>query len=356
MNFFAQWLQRFQLSPADWPREVARHVESLPFIAPETATPLLEFLFSELPPILSAGADPETVLLADAYGWCCLAFWQCESAFPALPENYARYLKTTLETPCGQRDESAIVLARLIVEFNAGDGQCGFNKLILKDPETVRESERLNYQGRYEVYLKAQEKYDEYVCLLENSAEFKAEWQLIKTTYAYFLTDKPVIRRSSIPERNWLRGAEGAQFTKKWLQFKAVFDFFCWKYYLWGMNGDTPMLLKPSAVCTPHGTQIFIPGYLSFDAKRDLDYAQITKLHKARGVFHQGPSYSVGRREQIDLKRRAKEADAEARRQGLKGDARYAFICRAIGQLDTGDYRQIRALLSPAKKKPTAPR
>ena len=352
MNFFSQWLARFGLSPQDWPEQIALHVEKLPFIAPDVSEPLLEFLFGDVPAIVAANPDVETALLADAYAWCCHAFWQCESAFPALPENYAGFLKTALETPTDQRDESAVVLARLVSEFNAGDGQCGFNRFVLKDAKTIRESEQINLDGDYEVYLKAQDKYDEYVFRLQNSPEFQAEWNLIKTTYAYFLDDKEKMRRSPIPERNWHRGAKSAQFDRPWHLFKAVFDFFCWKYYLWGMQGDTPMLLKPYAVCTPHGTQIFIPGYLSFDAKRDLDFARITKLHRARGVPYQGPSHFVGRREQIELKRLAKEADAKARSRGDKGDARYASICKALKLEDTGDYRQIRALLSAGKKKP----
>jgi len=351
MNFFSQWLNRFGLSPTEWPQEVAHHVQALPFINPEKATALLEFLFGEVPAIVALCDAPQTALLANAYGWCCLAFWQCESVFPALPENYAQYLQAALATPLSDHDESAMVLARLIVEFNAGGGQCGFNKLILEDAATIRESERLNYEGRYEVYLKTQAKYDEYVYFLEHSPDFQAEWQLIKTTYAYFLANKRVLRRSPIPERNWLRGgATGAEFHRPWAQFKAIFDFFCWKYYLWGMDGDQPMLLKPSAVCTPHGTQIFIPGYLSFDAKRDLDFTQIGKLHRARGIPRQGPQRSRDRQEVDDSRRKARAADAEARSLGKKGDERYAYICKKAGILDSGDYRQLRELLSGRKK------
>jgi hypothetical protein len=36
------------------------------------------------------------------------------------------------------------------------------------------------------------------------------------------------------------------------------------------MKGDEPLLMKPSVVFTPFGTEIFIPGYISFDPKRDL--------------------------------------------------------------------------------------
>ena len=59
------------------------------------------------------------------------------------------------------------------------------------------------------------------------------------------------------------------------------------------MHGDEPLLMKPSVVFTPLGTQIFIPGYLSLDAKRDLDFKRINTLHKARGLPRQGEDYLI---------------------------------------------------------------
>jgi hypothetical protein len=67
------------------------------------------------------------------------------------------------------------------------------------------------------------------------------------------------IASTLLVERNWERGP-GAPFQTKAQRFQATFDLFCWKYYLWGMKGNKPFLMKPSVVFTPLGTQIFIPG------------------------------------------------------------------------------------------------
>ena len=351
MDFLSQWLTRFGLSRSGWREEIPQHVVGLPFFSHHRSLPLLDFLFADVPSIVASCDDPETRLLSDAFAWCCFAFWQCESAFPALPEDYAEHLRTALKTAPGERNANVVLLARVIVEFNAEEGRCGFNKLKLANPKAIAESERLNYEGRYEVYLKAQEKYDEYAYYLEQSAEFQAEWEAIKSAFPKRCIGWNMIRRSPIPERNWHRGP-AASFSTEKEQFQAVFDFFCWKYFLWGMEGDKPLLLKTSVVVTPHGTQIFIPGYLSSDLRRDLNLPEIMKLHKARGVSRQGPGYSTGRREMAELKRKAKAADAEARSLGLKGAARYTYICDAVNYRDHDDFRRIRRLLEePDRKK-----
>ena len=348
MDFLPQWLRRFRLTPSNWREEIAQHADELPFIPPLKSTPLFEFLFGEVPGIVAASGDPETVLLAEAYGWCCFMFWQCESSFPALPENYALQLKTALTAYPAQRDPSAVLLARMAVEFNAEGGRCGFNKLQLDHPEVIRESETLNHEGRYDLYLKAQEKYEEYVYYLEESPQFTEEWEAIKAVFPNCCAGRGIIRRSVIPERNWVQGP-GAEFETEPLRFQAIFDFFCWKYFLWGMENDKPLLLKTSVVVTPHGTQIFIPGYISFDPRRDLNFPAINRLHKARGVSRQGPGFSIGRKYLADLKRRVVAADEEARSKGLKGTVRYTYICDKTGHKDYGDFRRLRTLLAAGK-------
>ena len=349
MDYLSQWLSRFHLSPAKWREEIGAHADELPFIQPESSVPLLEFLFGEVPTIVAACGDQETRLLATAYGWCCFTFWQCESAFPALPENYARQLQRALLESPGHREPTDLLLARMVAEFNARDGRCGFNKLVLEDPAVIREAETMNHQGEYDIYLKAREKYDEYVYYLEESPEFAEEWEAIKTAFLDCIKDRSIIRRSPIPERNWVQD-DGAKFTTRAQAFQAVFDFFCWKYFLWGMQGDTPLLLKTSVVFTPHGTQIFVPGYVSFDPRRDLNYPAITRLHKARGVPRQGPGYSIGRQEHAELVKRVTEMDAVARSKGLKGTARHTFICDETGFRDQDDFRRLRELLAEGKQ------
>lgn len=350
MDFRTRWLQQFQLTPKNWRQQVREHARQLPFVPFEKACPLFEFLFGELPGIVEARNDDETILIANAYGWCCFAFWQCESAFPALPENYALHLKTALLAKPKAREASALLVAKLIVESGSGDGRCGFNKLVLDNPEVIRESEKLNHEGRYDVYLKAQEKYDEYLYYLEQSQQFIEEWDAIKRAFPEMCKNRSIVRRSPIPERNW--NQTWAEFTDMRKRFQAVFDFFCWKYFLWGMEGDTPLLLKASVVMTPHGTQIFIPGYISFDPRRDLNYPAITRLHKARGIPRQGPGYSEGRKELAELVRRLAKKDAEAKARGLKGAARYTFICDETGFRDQDDFRRLRELLARGKQQP----
>ncbi len=284
-------------------------------------------------------------MLAEAFAWTCFAFWQCGSAFPSFPENYAVCLHEALRQHVKKRNPAAVVLARLLVPAtDAGDGRCGFNQLSLSKPELIRESERLIHAGRYEDYLKAKEKYDEYEDALSRSKEFLTDWQQIKDSFPEQVRATKVIRRTLILERNWER--DGAQFGDTSQSFQAVFDLFCWKYYLWAMEGDQPQLLKASVVFTPLGTQIFIPGYLSFDSKRDLDSGKVAKLHRARGVSRQGPGFSVGRKELADLRIKAKVADKDAKKRGIKGDSRYEFISKQIGFPDQPDYRRTRKLLS----------
>ena len=137
----------------------------------------------------------------------------------------------------------------------------------------------------------------------------------------------------------------GAKFRTRAQRFQACFDLLCWKYCLWGVGRGRPLLLKPSVVVTPHGTQIFIPAYLSFDAKRDLNLGLITKLHRARGIARQGEKLSGGRMSLVAQRRIARAADREDRALKPRGNKRYAHICKRLGWLDHGDYRQVRRLL-----------
>jgi hypothetical protein len=344
-SFQSRWLERFELPESGWIEGLDGRLAKLPFCDLKDAKALLRFLFDKLPGILEKDATPDTHLLAEAFAWTCFAFWQCGSAFPSFPENYATCLHQALKQSAKKRSPLAMVLARLIVPANgAADGRCGFNQLALNQPELIRGSESLIHDGRYEDYLKAKEKYDEFEDALKRSKEFKADWQQIKVSFPKQVSGKGMIHRTLIPERNWERGP-GAEFGDVTKCFQAVFDLFCWKYYLWAMDGDQPHLLKASVVFTPLGTQIFIPGYLSFDSKRDLDYRKIAKLHKARGVTRQGPGFSEGRKVTAKMKAMAKKADQEAREKGLKGDKRYAFICKQLKMLDHGDNRQVKRLL-----------
>src|SRR5438046_218374 len=71
-------------------------------------------------------------------------------------------------------------------------------------------------------------------------------------------------------------------------RFDNVFDAFCHKWTLYGMERDKPLLQKLSVNVTPYGTMIVIPRYWSFDFNRDLKWRSITRLHHSREVPRQG--------------------------------------------------------------------
>ncbi len=342
--FQARWLDRFGLPASGWKKAIKEGMAERPFCDTKEALPLLRFLFEKVPGIIVRNQDADTLQLAEAFGWTCFAFWQCGSAFPTFPENYAQLLHDALRESPADRPAVARLVAGIIVSEGTESGRCGFNQLALYEPGLIRESEQRIHAGRYEDYLKADEKYSEFEDALNRSPEFQVDWQRIKEAFPAQFGGSAMIHRTLIPERNWHRGA-GEEFADDAQHFQAVFDLFCWKYYLWAMEGDRPHLLKASVVFTPFGTQIFIPGYLSFDQKRDLDVGKITKLHRARHVSRQGKGFSEGRMATAELKVRANKAVHEARAQGLKGDKRYAFICQSLGLLDHGEYRQVKRLL-----------
>jgi len=341
-GFLQRWSRRFELSPSTWRKLAQAHFGKLPFPSPATDLSLLGFLFEELPPLVGRSESAEYREVADAFGWMCYQFWQAEAAFPSYSQSYAHYLRAVLEK--GVVEPRALVLARLI-NRQEEPGRCGFNELVLSDVEAVRQGEAWKKEGRFEPFLKAQEKYDEFAAYLENHAGFREEWAELKAAFPRQVAGKKIIRRTLIPERSWYQG-RGAQFGTEAEQFQAIFDVLCWKYYLWAVERDRPLLMKPTVAATPFGTQIFIPGYLSFDAKRDLDLALLSKLHRARGAARQGPGFSAARQAELTSRAKAKTLDAEAKTQRLRGDARWRFITLGLGKVDSGDYRETRRLLA----------
>lgn len=237
-----------------------------------------------------------------------------------------------------------------LLKSDANGMSCGFQSMQATDPELIRQSEQWLCTGAFEPFLKARSKYDEFAARLRDEPGFRCDWRALRKVFPSETSSKEILHRTLVPERNWVRDG-GAKFRTRAQRFQACFDLLCWKYCLWGVGRGRPLLLKPSVVVTPHGTQIFIPAYLSFDAKRDLNLGLITKLHRARGLQRQGDAFSGSRTNRRGQARRAKTADSLARKRGLKGNARYQFIGRQLGVLDHGDYRDIRRLLGKTSAK-----
>ena len=72
-EFVAKWLKRLGL-PSAWKEPARAHLEDLCFSNPQETLPLIESLFDIVPGILNR--EPARKSLAEAYAWCCYAFWQ----------------------------------------------------------------------------------------------------------------------------------------------------------------------------------------------------------------------------------------------------------------------------------------
>ena len=147
-----------------------------------------------------------------------------------------------------------------------------------------------------------------------------------------------------LPERNWQMPVfPNLELTRDC--FQVVFDFFCWKWFRWGMKGDEPLVEKLPSTITPYGTQIFIPGSWSFDAARDVDSKKLLHLHRARGVSKQGVKLAANRQNRAGQLARLKQANEAARRQRLRCEARYAFLKEQAGLSPLTDDAQVRRML-----------
>ena len=111
------------------------------------------------------------------------------------------------------------------------------------------------------------------------------------------------------------------------------------------MREDEPLVEKLTCTLTPYGTQIFIPGYWSLDAARDVNWRQIQRLHKARGIPKQGQKLAQNRADRAKQLKALKLARIEGRALRLKGEALYDFIKHRAGLNDCTDNAQVRRML-----------
>jgi hypothetical protein len=227
--------------------------------------------------------------------------------------------------------------------------------------------------GRYEKMLKQAAKFDEQEKALLQNQQLAAEWAELKRLFSIkqFQNARGVIRRRMSQERGFRdptwqfprptgpkrseggscnltscnlhplsAGGEGQgevvpSFKNQKSQitnlpgFHFFFDAFCYRWKLYGMEHDRPLLLKISVNPTPHGTMIVIPRHWSLDPRRDLDWSLINRLHRSRGAKKQGPKLSSARIEKLDDAKKVRAAWQAARTKGLKGDRLHDFICQA---------------------------
>lgn len=342
-QFTDKWLKAFGVKKFD-EKFFSKKLEDLQFPDKRDFV-LVKFLFKELPLILNERRSEYVWNLANAFGFFCLSFWQSKIAFVSFPENYATILKEALEKNKDIYSSKIRAIVELLADTSK-DGICGFNSFVFKDKDTLKKASKTLYFGSFENYLSdiGRAKFDEFEKKIFNSSEFKKDWKLIKDLYPKQTSVKgKKLRRKLLLERGWTQ-TQGADFSNEESEFESIFELFCWKYYLWAMDGDKPYLMKPSVNITPLGTQIFIPSYMSYDAKRDFNHGEISKLHKAKGVQKQGLAFSETRIKNVELSKCANIAEIEGRALGLKGEKLLEFIAESIGRPNM-DLRTIRKLI-----------
>ena len=185
--------------------------------------------------------------------------------------------------------------------------------------------------GTYENLVKTQAKYSQTEIAIQTDPELRSQWERIKAEcdVKAFCDHKGLIRRTMNVERN-LRPTFSVNMRRKQDVFQAVFDAFCLRWNLYGVQNDKPLLLKLTVNLTPYGTMIHIPAYWSFDPKRDIRWDAIAKLHRTRVHGRQGPALAEGVAKRWQNAKKLRQLDQEVRRLGLKGDKRHEYLCRGL--------------------------
>jgi hypothetical protein len=213
--------------------------------------------------------------------------------------------------------------------------------------EQVAEYEHAVKAGSYESLIEAQYKFDLMEAELRENPEFKGDWEAIKKVFdvAKHRNARGVVRRRMVQERNFRPRDWKFAWKTESEQFQNVFDAFCHRWDLYGMEKDRPLLLKLSVNLTAFSTMIEVPRYWSFDPKRDLKWGAVTKLHRMREVRRQGPKLSPSRAARHTEAALARRFWREATKAGLKGDGRKAWVMERLGWDARTDESRLRRLL-----------
>lgn len=118
------------------------------------------------------------------------------------------------------------------------------------------------------------------------------------------------------------------------------------------MAGDEPLVAKLSFSVTPFGTTVFIPGYWSFDPKRDIKWNELLSFHRSRGVKRQGEAFEPNRREREELERIFLDAEKISNAYKESGAALVARCIRLAELRTDTDPSYIYRVLREAKQGP----
>ena len=329
-----------------------RRLRLLTFTDFETVKELLVFNFTRLPRLHAQhtqARDDRGIRLCALFQFFLKMAMQGSSLFPQNPALRAEQVRAALEAPA-RNTAHLDALLELLLHTEAVEPDAGFNVEEAANPDAVVLSEHHKREGMAEWAWQSRHKYDDFKLEVIASPKFQADWAALKRRFRIksHQDSKGVIRRSPIPENNWQRPTHPVPPAAR-APFQVAFDFFCWKWFLYGMRHDEPLPEKLSVTLTPSGTQIFIPGYWNLDHSRDIKWKEVMKLHQARGIGKQGPKLAANRRQRVAQLQRLLVAEKEAKRLGLHGEPRKVFLKKEAGLAAETDDRQLRRLLAEAR-------
>lgn len=277
---------------------------------------------------------------------------QGTSAFPSQSAWLAKDLMNCLKNDLNGAARFEI-LADLITD-DEGRFLHGFNadELPRKQLDLLIKSEHRrragSFEDLYEEKYHTKEKCDGYKIRVRENRDFQQDLRILKRTYPTAFTPGKKELRSERREKgnpNRLRPAHGPV-------FQEAFDYFCWKWFLDGMDGDEPIVAKLSFDVTPFGTTVFIPGYWSFDPKRDIKWKELMAFHQSRGVVkRQGKVFEPKRRQREEKERNALDAEEASWALRERGTPRVERIIRLAKLRVDSDPGYVNRLAREAKKK-----
>lgn len=146
------------------------------------------------------------------------------------------------------------VFAQCLVQLSGGtrlDREMDLLVAILPPPpdekvcSVLAEHEHDVQRGHYEELITTTAKFEAEEKKAARNPELTTEWNRIKNTWDVdrYRDRKGVIRRTLSAERN-LRQPFSVNWTKRAERFQAVFDAFCFRWNLYGMQRDRPLLIK----------------------------------------------------------------------------------------------------------------
>ena len=279
--------------------------------------------------------SPDFGLVEQLYRWLLVPY----SLWPVDVHGLLELLMDTVSARRSVSDELRLLLG-LLSELPSTAEQ-----------DAVAAQEKQVQVGSYEGLISAQHKFDLKEAMLSQKPEFKADWELLKRQFAVdrYRDKKGIIRRRMASERNFRPDGWGFHWKTEEDRFRLVFDAFCHKWVLYGMEGERPLLQKLSVNVTPFGTMIFVPRYWSFDHKRDLKWKAVARLHRSRDVHRQGVKLSSGQLARYQEGVRACRLCQQAKAAGLKGVALTGWVMGTLGWDPRTDERQLRRLLRETK-------